>query len=106
MEIESSLVAAQNALAVNPSPREPQREANVREQEQQRRDTELPRSQIVARQATPEAFAKAEKFQQQQQAFYQQSSLRARQAVGAYQNLVNAQQRSEIQNMMGIDTYA
>lgn len=106
MEIESSLVAAQNGLAITPNQREPQREAENRQQEAQRQTTELPRTQVVVRQANPEAFEQAERFRQQQQANYEQPNPRARNAINAYQSLANQQQRSEVQQLLGIDTYA
>ena len=106
MEIESSLVAAQNGLAITPNQREPQREAENRQQEAQRQSTELPRTQVVVRQATPEAYAEAERFREQRQATADQPNSRSRNAIDAYQSLANQQQRSEVQRLLGIDTYA
>ncbi|GAA0858192.1 hypothetical protein [Aliiglaciecola litoralis] len=106
MEIESSLVAAQNQLTFNPTAPDPQRQAVDKEQQNQRRNTELPRQQVVARQNKPESYEKAEQFRQQQQQQNGQSvDLRSRQAIDAYQTLANAQQRNEIQSLLGIDTY-
>lgn len=106
MDIESSLVAAQNGLAITPNQREPQREAENRQQQAERQTTELPRQQVVVRQGNPEAFERADQFRQQQQATYAQPDARARNAINAYQSLANQQQRSEVQQLMGIDTYA
>lgn len=105
MEIESSLIAAQNAFTITPAMREPQEQAKAREQQNQRLDTELPRRQIVSRQSSPEAFAQADKFRQQQQYSNEPYSARNRTAIDAYQSLANAQQRVNIQQMLGIDTY-
>lgn len=105
MELESSLVAAQNALVVNPSLRDPQQQAEAREQQIQRRNTELPLSQIVVRQNNPEAFAQAERFRQQQQTFSDNSSNRSRNAINTYQSLSTEQQREDLQRLLGVDTY-
>ena len=105
MEIESSIIAAQNALAVTPAVREPQKEADARQQQVQRQDTEFPRTQVVVRQGDAQSFNQAEKFRQQQQAFYDQPSKRSSEAIYAYQSLAREQQRSEIQQKLGVDTY-
>ncbi|GAB2700047.1 hypothetical protein Q4574_15370 [Aliiglaciecola sp. 3_MG-2023] len=105
MEIKSSLVAAQNQLTITPTAREPQKQAEAQEQQNQRRDTELPRQQVVTRQNTPEAFAQAERFSQQKSNSSQPQDFTARQAIDAYQSLAKENQRSEIQSLMGIDTF-
>ena len=105
MELESSLVAAQNALVINPSLRNPQQQADAREQQLQRRNTELPISQVVVRQNKPEAFAQAERFQQQQQTFSDNSNNRTRSAINSYQSLAKEQQRQDLQRLLGVDTY-
>ncbi len=106
MDLETSLVAAQNALVVNPTLRDPQQQAEAREQQLQRRNTELPASQVVVRQNNPEAFAQAERFRQQQQTFSENSNGRSRGAIDAYQSLAREQERSNIQQLFGVDTYA
>lgn len=106
MEVESSLVAAQNGLMITPPDREPQRQAETQQQQDQRRQTELPREQVVVRQASPEAAGQADQFRRQQQTSYEQPDPRARSAINAYQSLAIEQRRSEIQEMFGIDTYA
>ncbi|GAB5379768.1 MAG: hypothetical protein Alis3KO_06590 [Aliiglaciecola sp.] len=105
MEIESSLVAAQNQLTIAPTAPEPQRQAEAREQQNQRRSTELPRQQVVVRQNNPEAFAQAERFRQESQATAEQTNPRARQAIDTYQSFATLQQRAEIQSLLGVDTY-
>ncbi|GAC13566.1 hypothetical protein [Aliiglaciecola lipolytica] len=105
MEIESSLVLAQNQLTVTPTAREPQKQAETQEQQNQRRDTQLPRQQVVVRQNNPEAFEQAERFRQQKNNTAQQQDFSSRQAIETYQSLANAQQRSEIQSLLGIDTF-
>ena len=105
MELESSLVAAQNALAVNPTHRDPQQQAEAREQQIQRRNTELPLSQVVVRQNNPEAFAQAERFREQQQTFNENSNNRSRNAINSYQSLDKEQQRQDLQQLLGVDTY-
>ncbi len=105
MEIESSLVAAQNQLTINPAPPDSQRQAVNQEQQNQRRNTELPRQQVVVRQNNPEAFAKAEQFQQRRQDNVEGGDLRSRRAIDTYQSLANEQQRNDIQSLLGIDTY-
>lgn len=106
MEIESSLVAAQNALTVNPAPREPQREAEARQEQTQRQSTELPRTQVVVRQGSSEAFEQADRFRQNRETGFDQPSGRARNAIAAYQSLETEQRRSEIQELFGVDTFA
>lgn len=105
MEIESSLVAAQNQLTFNPTAPDPQRQAVNQEQQNQRRNTELPRQQIVVRQNNPEAFEKAEQFQQRQQSNAEGVDSRSRRAIDTYQSLANDQQRTDIQSLLGIDTF-
>lgn len=105
MEVESSLVASQNAIAVNPAVKEPQREADVRQQQEQRQTTEFPRTQVVVRQGTNETFNQAERFREERQAFREPSDSRARQALEAYQSLEREEKRSEIQQTMGVDTF-
>jgi membrane protein involved in colicin uptake len=105
VEIESSLVAVQNQLTFNPTAPDPQRQAATQEQQNQRRNTELPRQQVVSRQNNPEAFKRADQFRQQQQQNTQSLDLRSRQAIDTYKTLANDQQRNEIQSLLGIDTY-
>lgn len=105
MEIESSLVAAQNQLTFNPTAPDPQRQAVNQEQQNQRRNTELPRQQVVVRQNNPEAFEKAEQFQQRQQSNVEGVDARSRRAIDTYQSLANDQQRNDIQSLLGIDTF-
>ncbi|GAA6185094.1 MULTISPECIES: hypothetical protein [Alteromonadaceae] len=105
MEIESSLVAAQNQLTITPTAREPQKQAEAQEQQNQRRDTQLPRQQVVTRQNSPEAYAQAERFREQKNSASQPQDFSARQAIDAYQSLAKESQRSEIQSLLGIDTF-
>lgn len=107
MEIESSIVASQNALVVNPALRQPEREAEARAQQQQRQQTELPISQTVARQASAEAFEQAEKFQRgRRSASYDSPNQQSQAALDAYQSLARDNQRDEIRGLLGIDVYA
>ncbi|GEA13434.1 hypothetical protein [Alteromonas sp. KUL49] len=105
MELESGLVAAQNALVVNPPVREPQREEVNRQQEQNRQTTEYPRTQVVVRQSA-EAFEQADQFQRQNNVSYdQQSNFKARRALDAYASLEREERREELQQILGVDTY-
>lgn len=106
MEIESSIIAAQNSLVINPPLREPQREVDARQQQEQRQTTELPQTQVVNNRGGAQAFEQAERFRQQQQTFYDQPNSRTREALNAYQSLATEQRRSEIQQLVGVDTYA
>ena len=107
LEIESSIVASQNAIAVNPAVREPQRESETRQQQQQRQTTELPQTQAVTnQQAGAQAFEQAERFRQQQQTFYDQPNAQTREALYAYQSLATQTQREQIQQVVGVDVYA
>ncbi|WP_088330790.1 hypothetical protein [Lacimicrobium sp. SS2-24] len=103
MEIESSLVASQQGLIVNPAVKETPREANARQQ-QENAATELPRTQTVIRQGSEESQVQADRYRKQQQ-FYDQPEPRNRQAIDAYQSLSRLQAREQIQQTMGIDTY-
>lgn len=105
MELESSIVASQNAVVVNPTVREPQKEAEARQQKQQTQVTEFPRSQVVTRQGGAEAFEKAERFRQQNSGFQEQSNAKNRQAIEAYQSQQKDGRRDEIHQLMGVDTY-
>jgi len=104
LELESSLVASQNAVVVNPSVREPHKEADLRQQQQQRQVTEFPKTQVVTRQGGAEAFDQAEKFRQKQD-FQEQPGAKGRQAIDAYQSLLREDKRAEISQLMGVDTY-
>ncbi|MDN4504362.1 hypothetical protein QX776_18275 [Alteromonadaceae bacterium BrNp21-10] len=104
MEIESSVVAAQNGLTVNPTVREPQREAEARQQQEQQKVTELPRSQVVTRQGSAQDFVQADKYREQR-AVHDQPNSRAKQAISAYQSLQRDHQQSEIHQSLGVDTY-
>ena len=106
MEIESSIVASQNALIINPSPRQPEREAEARAQQQQRQQTELPVSQTVVRQRSAEAFEQAERFNQQKRPGYETPNPQNEAALEAYQSLARETQREEIRGLLGIDLYA
>lgn len=106
MEIESSLVAAQNGLTINPTLREPQSHTQAREQREHRQQTTLPASQVVTRQAQPEAYAQAERFRQQQLDSEQGNFGKSQQAISAYTRMSNEHQRQQIQQLFGIDTYA
>lgn len=107
MEIESSIVASQNALIVNPALRQPEREAEARAQQQQRQQTELPASQTVIRQASAEAFEQAERFQRGRRASsYDSPNSQNQAALDAYQSLARDGKREEIRGLLGIDIYA
>ena len=106
MEIESSIVASQNALITNPALRQPEREADARSQQQQRVQTELPASQTVVRQASSEAFEQAERFRQGRRSGYDSPNPQNQAALNAYQSLARDGQREEIRGLLGIDIYA
>ncbi|GAB3023049.1 hypothetical protein [Bowmanella dokdonensis] len=103
MDIESSLIAAQQGLILNPAAKPPPREVNPRQQSDNA-PTEFPRTQVVARQGSEEVQVQADKYRKQQQ-FYDQPESRNRQAIEAYQSLARSQVREEIHQSMGIDTY-
>ena len=110
MDIEASIVAPQNALVVNPSVREPQREVDARQQQEQRQNSELPRQQTVVRSGDAQAYEQAEKYRQKQgqvagETFRERSDAKAEFAISAYQSLQNEARREEIKQMMGVDTY-
>ncbi|MDM7860286.1 hypothetical protein QTP81_06735 [Alteromonas sp. ASW11-36] len=106
MEIESSIVASQNALIINPAQRQPEREAEARAQQQQRQQTELPVTQTVSRQANAEAFEQAERFRQQRRSNYDAPNPQTQAALNTYQSLQTEQRREEIRGLLGIDIYA
>lgn len=108
MEIESSLVASQNAIVVSPSVKEPQRESDVRQQQEQKQNAELPKYQAVVRSGDTQVFEQAEKFRQKQgfdEQYRDQPGAKAQQAISAYQSLYKEARREEIQQLMGVDTY-
>lgn len=105
MDIERSHIAAQSSLAVNPAVREAQpstrqRRANdtVQSNDQQ------PPTQVVLRRPDTNAFEQAERFSQR--TGYDQLDSRNAAALNAYQSLEKEQKRAELQNMLGVDTYA
>lgn len=106
VEIESSIVASQNALITNPSLRQPEREADTRAQQQQRQQTELPVTQTVVRQASAEAFEQAERFRQQRRSTYDAPNAQSQAALDAYQSLQRESRRDDIRGLLGIDVYA
>lgn len=90
MEIESSIVASQNAIVVNPQVKEPQREVDARQQQEQRQNSELPKLQTVVRSGDNQVFEQAEKFRQKQSSNEQYGEPRdskAQSAISAYQSL-------------------
>ena len=109
MEIESSVVASQNAIVNNPTVREPQREADLRQQQEQRQETELPKNQTVVRSGDNQVFEQAEKFRQKQsssgESFRESRDNRSQAAISAYQSLAKETKREEIRQLMGVDTY-
>jgi len=108
VEIESSVVASQNAIVSNPTVREPQREADLRQQQEQRQETELPKNQTVVRSGDNQVFEQAEKFRQKQSSseqFREPRDNRSQAAISAYQSLAKEAKREEIQQLMGVDTY-
>ena len=108
MEIESSVVASQNAIISNPPVREPQKEVDARQQQEQRKNTELPRTQTVIRTGNNQIFEQAEKFREKQsfnESFREPRDARAQQAISAYQSLDKEARRAEIQELMGVGTY-
>ena len=106
MEIESSIVASQNALVVNPALRQPERAAENRAQQLQRQQTELPASQTVVRQASAEAYEQADKFQRGKRSSYDSPNSQNQAALDAYQSLARNSKRDEIRGLLGIDIYA
>ena len=104
VEIESSVVAAQNGISVNPPVREPQRQAEARQQQEQQRQTEFPKTQVVTRQGSAQDFEQADKYREQR-AFYDQPNTRAKQAISAYQSLQREHLQAEIHQSLGVDTY-
>jgi len=108
VEIESSVVASQNAIISNPPVREPQREVDTRQQQEQRQNTELPKRQTVVRSGDNQVFEQAEKFRSKQafnETFREPRDAKAQQAISAYQSLDKEARRAEIQQLMGVETY-
>ncbi|WP_100656797.1 hypothetical protein [Alteromonas flava] len=106
MDIESSIVAAQNALVVNTPARQPEREAESRAQQQQRTQTELPAQQTVIRQASAEAYQRADQYRKDTRAGYDNPPLPVQSALDAYQSLERESRREEVRGLLGIDLYA
>ncbi|MFC6439511.1 hypothetical protein [Bowmanella sp. JS7-9] len=105
MELESSLVAAQNAIITPPNFREPNRSAAEQQQtQQQRANTQLPPAQVVVRQGSAEAYQQADQYRKQQ-TYYDQPEGKARAALAAYQSLQLDAKRDEIKQFLGVDTY-
>lgn len=106
MDIESSIVASQNALIINPSQRQAEREAQTRAQQAPRQVTELPITQTVSRQRSAEAYEQAERFNQQRRPGYDTPTAQSKAALDAYQSLARESQRDEIRGLLGVDIYA
>lgn len=107
MDLDPSIIAAQNALVVTPATVQPERQATERQQQSLRQDTELPRTQVVVRQNSAEGFEQAEKFRKQRQPFEQQTPDRNSQnAINLYQSFEIDEQRKGVQMLVGVDTYA
>ncbi|MDF2179836.1 hypothetical protein P2G88_16410 [Aliiglaciecola sp. CAU 1673] len=104
MDIDASIIASQQGLISNPVVKGPQREAPSRQQ-QDDSTTQLPPRQVVVRQGTEESRVQADKYQQEQQRFYEEPNGKNRAALDAYQSLAKEQLRDEIHQSMGIDTY-
>lgn len=107
LDLEPSIIAAQNALIVTPTTVQPERQAAERQQQAQKENTELPRTQVVLRQNSAEGFEQAEKYRQQrQQNFNEPQKDRSSQiAINLYQSFAIDEQRKELQMLVGVDTY-
>jgi hypothetical protein len=106
LDLEPSIVAAQNALIVTPTTVQPERQAAERQQQAQKQDTELPRTQVVLRQNSAEGFEQAEKYRQRRQNFNDSLPDRSSQnAINLYQSFAIDEQRKELQMLVGVDTY-
>lgn len=105
LDIESSLVASQSTLAVNPAVREALPSTNHRRTTQRVEQTaEQVPTQVLLRRGDDKAFEQAERFSQY--TTYDQPGSRNASALNAYQSLEKEQKRAELQQMLGVDTYA
>jgi hypothetical protein len=106
LDLEPSILAAQNALVVTPTTVQPERQAAERQQQAEKQDTELPRTQVVLRQNSAEGFEQAEKYRQRRQnANEPQQDRLSQNAINLYQSFAIDEQRKELQMLVGVDTY-
>ncbi len=106
MGIESSIVAAGNALVINPQPKSTQRGPEVKPIPEQKPEA-AERSEIIIRQGDEKAYERADEYREAQQRTYREfSDGSSRDAIEAYQSLLVASKREEVSEMMGVDTYA
>ena len=105
MELKPSLIASQHTTVSNSVVREPQKESAARQQQQQKQVADLLNTQVVIRPGGTEAFEQAERFRQKH-SFQERTDARSRQAIDTYQSLLKEDKRMEMQQLMGVDTYA
>lgn len=109
MDIEASALLAQRALVTNPAVKQLQQDGQARPQQKidnSEKSETIIVGKVLDKVSSEKAYAKAERFSQDQQTFYDQPDGQVREALHAYQSLQTEQKREEVRALMGVDIYA
>lgn len=104
MKVESSLGALQSPFASKPAKRDPERDSGNDKTNVASILTGIEQGRSAIRQGSVESFSQADNYRDQQ-TITEQFSLRSQNAVDAYQSISKEQQRDEIQQLLGVDTF-
>ncbi|MFQ3235347.1 MAG: hypothetical protein ACI9C4_000903 [Paraglaciecola sp.] len=105
MKVDSSLGALQSSIAPKLTKPGPQRESGSDKADVAALSGTIDQGRSTIRQGGVESFDQAESYRQQK-IITEQLSLRSQHAVQAYHSISKEQQRGEIQQLLGVDTFA
>jgi hypothetical protein len=102
LKLEPSVGALQSPFTINPSARDIQRNRSGRDDVG--KTNSATDSPVLLRPGGKDAFVQADSFRKQASSS-DHNSLQSQQAIEAYENIAKEQRRSEIQLLLGVDTY-
>lgn len=105
MKVDSSLGALQSPIVPKLAKRDPQRDGGNDKTDVAAILGSIDQGRSAIRQGGVEALDQADSFRQQQ-TITEQLSLHSQNAVEAYHSISKEQQRGEIQQLLGVDTFA
>jgi hypothetical protein len=105
MAIESAVNAPRNTVLIGPASRDTTRSGVVREGPTQN-DPNSPRNQSsIIRPGDAQGQQSASRFSQEQATLQEDSNSRNNRAIAAYQSFAREDRRSEVQQLLGVDTF-
>jgi hypothetical protein len=105
VKVDSSLGALQSPIAPKRAKPDPQGESGTGKTDVAAILGTIDQGRSAVRQGGVKAFDQAESYRQQQTTT-EQLTLRSQNAVEAYHSISKEQQRGEIQQLLGVDTFA